>query len=484
MAVRRSTHPVLELSGSELARLIRLRRCSSEQVVRAHIDRAVEVNGRLNALVCDRFDAALDEARRADDRIRAEPDAEHPPFLGVPCTIKEAFALTGMPNSSGLVSRIGRTATSDATAVARLRAAGAIPIGVTNVSELCMWMESDNRVYGRTKNPYDARRTVGGSSGGEGAMIGAGAVPFGLGSDVGGSIRMPAFFNGIFGHKPTGGLVPNTGQFPNAHGDARRYLTTGPLCRRAVDLMPLLRVLAGPDGVDEGCTRASLGDPDAVDLSRLSVLVVEGNGIIDVAPELLRAQWSAARSLERRGARVRREEIKALRQSFQIWGAMLAAAGGPSFASLMGDGSPINPFVELARWAVGRSTHTFPAIGLAVLEKLPQWLPSYADDYVRQGHLLRQELVDRIGPDGIMLFPSFPRVAPRHRAPLFPPHQWIYTAIFNVMELPSTQVPLGLDRRGLPLGVQVVSVHGNDHVTIAVAQHLERAFGGWVPPPT
>src|SRR5699024_2538512 len=137
----------------------------------------------------------------------------------------------GMPNTAGVVSRVGLRATEDATSVARYRQAGAIPIGVTNTSEACMWMESNNKVYGRSNNPYDITRIVGGSSGGEGAIIGAGVVPFGLGSDVGGSIRMPAFFNGVFGHKASSGLIPNSGQFPPIEGEGLRYLSTGPLAR-------------------------------------------------------------------------------------------------------------------------------------------------------------------------------------------------------------------------------------------------------------
>ncbi|MFW5740001.1 MAG: amidase, partial [Myxococcota bacterium] len=238
--------PLLTLSATRLARMIRTRAVSSREVVDAHIRHVEAVNPALNAMVADRFEQAREEARAADERVAREDPSELPPLFGVPCSIKEAFALEGMPNTAGLVSRVGSRATTDATAVRRLRAAGAIPLGVTNVSELCMWMESDNRVYGRTRNPYDLGCTAGGSSGGEGAIIAAGGTPFGLGSDVGGSIRMPAFFNGIFGHKPTGGLIPNTGQFPIAHNEARRYLTTGPLCRRAEDLYPLVQILAGP----------------------------------------------------------------------------------------------------------------------------------------------------------------------------------------------------------------------------------------------
>src|SRR5690606_31809746 len=145
-------------------------------------------------------------------------------------------------------------------------------------------------VYGRTRNPYDAARIPGGSSGGEGAIVGAGASPFGLGADIGGSIRMPAFFCGVFGHKPTGGLVPGTGQYPIAENEALRYLTTGPIARHARDLFPLLELLAGPDGRDRGCAAMPLGDPGDVDLRSLSVVSVTGNGFNAVADDLIAAQ--------------------------------------------------------------------------------------------------------------------------------------------------------------------------------------------------
>jgi fatty acid amide hydrolase 2 len=452
-------------------------------VVDAHIERIRRANPVLNAMVRDRFDEAREEARQADERVRAAPPGSLPPFLGVPCSIKECFALRGMPNTSGLPSRAGRPATTDATGVARLRAAGAIPLGVTNVSELCMWMETDNRVYGRTNNPYDPARIVGGSSGGEGAIVGLGGAPFGLGSDIGGSIRIPAFFNGVFGHKPTGGLVPGTGQFPISENAALRYLTTGPLCRRAEDLWPLLRILAGPDGIDEGCTPMSLGDPSTVDWREVRVLSVESNGVSPVSRELLAAQRRACGALAKLGARVEPAEIPELRESMFIWSSMLSAAGGRSFASLMGDGPEVSAPWELLLWLAGRSDHTLPAIGLALLEKAPKLLSGRRDEFVARGRDLRRDLVHRIGPQGLMLYPSYPTTAPRHHKPLLPPFQWLYTALINVMELPSTQTPLGLSDDGLPVGVQVVSVHGNDHLTIAAALELEKAFGGWVPPP-
>ncbi|XP_041340591.1 fatty-acid amide hydrolase 2 isoform X4 [Pyrgilauda ruficollis] len=220
------------------------------EVVEAYVERIKEVNPLINAVVKDRFEEALQEARQVDKLLSEGPAddclEEKFPLLGVPITVKEAFSLYGMPNTSGLVNRRNVIATSDATVVSRLKQAGAIPLGVTNCSELCMWYESSNRVYGRTNNPYDLQRIVGGSSGGEGCVLAAACSVVGVGSDIGGSIRMPAFFNGVFGHKPTTGVVPNDGQFPDAYGVRTSYLCTGPMCRYAEDLEPVLRVMAGP----------------------------------------------------------------------------------------------------------------------------------------------------------------------------------------------------------------------------------------------
>jgi fatty acid amide hydrolase 2 len=473
--------PLLLLPAVEIARRIRARELSAHDAVLAHVRRVQRVEPSLHAVVQDRFARALDEADRAD-RLLAERPAELPPLHGVPCTIKEAFALEGMPNTGGLLARKGRPATADATAVKRLRAAGAIPLGVTNLSELCMWMESSNPVYGRTNNAYDPTRTAGGSSGGEGAIVGAAGVPFGLGSDVGGSIRMPAFFNGVFGHKPSGGLVPNTGQFPCAENEALRYLTTGPLCRRAADLMPLLRILAGPDGIDTGCEPMPLGDPDAVKIEGARVVVIRHNGIVKIEPALEEAIERAASALEKRGARVVEARLDRLARSLEMWSAMLDAAGGASFAELMGEGTAVRGGVELARWLLGRRDHTLPAILLAIVEKVPKLMPGHAEKMVAETRALREDVQALIASGGVLLYPPFPKIAPKHNRPLLAPLDFAYTAVFNVLQNPVTQTPLGLDERGLPLGVQVVGLHGEDHVTIAFARQLEELFGGWVPP--
>ncbi|MBF0237758.1 MAG: amidase [SAR324 cluster bacterium] len=471
---------LLKLSALQLAQLIHSKEVTSLEVVNTHIARIESVNPELNAVVCNRFEQARAEARKVDEQLHEEQMETIPPLLGVPCTIKECFRVSGMPNTSGLVARKGFVAEDNATAVQRLLKAGAIPLGVTNTSELCMWMETNNRVYGRTNNPYDPARIVGGSSGGEGSIVGAGGVPFGLGSDVGGSIRMPAFFNGVFGHKPTGGLIPNTGQFPVAENNALRYLTTGPLCRKAEDLMPLVRILAGPDGLDEWCHAYNLQDPNEVMVEKLQILNVPGNLRTRVTQDLLDSQSQCADALKKQGANVRTRHIDTLKNSLEIWTTMMVAAGGTPFGTMLGNGNPVRAIPEMVRWLTRRSPHTLPAIMLAFLEKMP---------FVFKRHIemrdeLRQELVGLIGNHGVMLYPSYSSPAPFHYQPLLNPLDWVFTGIFNVLEFPVTQVPLGLNKDGLPLGIQIVATPGNDHLSIAVAMYLEKIFGGWVPPAT
>ena len=495
-------NPLLTLSATALAERIRAREVTSAEVVDAHIARIEAVNGVLNAVVAERFDRARDEARVADARTATAPAETLPPLHGVPCTIKESFALTGMPWTAGLCARRGLRAREDAVTVRRLRAAGAIPLGVTNTSELCMWMESNNRVYGRTRNPYDARRIVGGSSGGEGAIIGAGGSPFGLGADIGGSIRMPAFFNGVFGHKPTPGLAPNDGQFPLTDDSGLGLLATGPLARRAEDLPLLLEVLSTPvdeapwvspaaggraaPRVDGASARPPAGAgpyhraPAALD--RLRVITVKGDGLTPPSLPIRRAQRRAAEHLERAGATVTAASFPAMRHGFEIWAATIESEQSTSYAELLSAGGEFSAPRQVARWFVGRSPHTLPSLALAVLE------PLFADSTARSqrmyalGRALRTELIEALRDDGVMLFPPHPWVAPHHNVPLLWPVAWVYTALFNALELPVTQVPLGLDRRGLPLGVQVVAAPGEDRLSIAVAMELERALGGWVPP--
>lgn len=472
---------LIERSATDLARAIREGELTSREVVGAHIEHTRKVNEQVRALVADRFDQAMDEATAADERVKAGGDL--PPFLGVPCTIKESFPVEGMPNAAGLVSRKDHRCEADAPAVARLREAGAIPIGVTNTSELTMWIESNNRLYGRTHNAYDRKRTAGGSSGGEGAAVGAGMAPIGLGTDIGGSIRLPAFFNGVFGHKPSTGLVPLTGHFPAPQGDgAARMLAAGPLARRAEDLMPFLRAVAGADADDALSRDGELRDPGEVSLEGLDVVVSEGATLIPVRGELRDARERAAGALAAAGASIRRERLTGMRRAVEYFLATLRdGAGGDLLEIFAMEAEPKLGRVTLET-VRRRSDHTIPLAIMFAANRLAEKVPAgYNRKQIAAGRALADEVNDTIG-DGVMLHPPFPRVAPRHGTTVGRPWVLANMAVFNLLCLPVTQVPLGLGSKGLPLGVQVVAREDQDHLTIAVALELERAFGGWVAP--
>lgn len=483
------TNPLLTVTAMQLARMIRRKEVSSVEVVQAYIDRIQEINPVINAVVRDRFSAALQEASQVDRLIEEETGGEEVledrlPLLGVPLTVKEAFALQGMPNSTGLISRKDVISSTDAPTVALLKRAGAIPLGVTNCSELCMWLESHNHLYGITRNPYDFGRIAGGSSGGEGSVLGAGGSVIGIGSDIGGSIRMPCFFNGIFGHKPTSGIVPNEGQYPPASGQQLNFLCTGPMCRYAEDLIPMLKIMGGPN-TDRLCLSSE------VDLKTLRFFSVPHDGgsplVSPVDPQLLEVQRRVVEHLEADlGVKVQKLQIPQLKYSFQIWGAMMASPGKDgktptTFAELMADrGSSIWPLWELLKSIIGLSSHTLAAIGLALVEMFQSSRPS--SFVLKQREMLQRDLEELLGTDGVLLYPSHPHLAPYHHHPLLTPFNFSYTGIFNILGLPVTQCPLGLSKEGLPLGVQLVAGKMQDRNGLATAVYLEKAFGGWREP--
>jgi len=478
---------LLRTSAMELAGMIRRREVSPVEVMDVHLARIDAVNPAINAVVGPRFDRACEEAATAEQRVMDEPAEELPPLHGVPCTIKSAFSVRDMPWDVGLSKRRGVVAEDDAPTVARLRDAGAICMGLTNVPEGLMWYETYNTLHGRTGNPYDPGRTAGGSSGGEGAIIGAGASPFGLGSDVAGSIRLPAYFCGVFGHKSSGGRISNAGQYPPTEGARNRILATGPLARRSEDLLPLVRLLADPDWKAD-CTEGdhSLRRRHAVeagDLRGIRVYVATGNGLMPVQRHVKKAIERAGEALEARGAVVEHWRHPSFKRSLELWLALLDETHGWTFAEILGDGTPIDLGPEVLRKAVGRSPHIFPSLALAVLEKLTMGkAPERMKRLAQEGHDLKADLDSRLGDDGVLLFPTFPRTAMKHRIAILRPYEFAFTAIFNALRLPSTQVPLGLDRKGLPMGTQVVGAEGRDALTMAIARVLEEEFGGWVWP--
>lgn len=484
---------LLKMSATRLAAAMRAGELSPVTVLEASIARLESVNPALNAVVANRLEGARRDAKAAERRIaRTRSGDSLPPFLGVPCTVKEAIAVEGLPNTVGCKNRKGTVAPKDATAVSRMREAGFIPIGVTNVPEACFWHETDNLLYGRTHNPHDHGRSAGGSSGGEGAAIGAAIAPVGLGSDVGGSIRIPAMFCGIFGHKPSSGLVPFTGHWPFYDDpavspwsrDVHIYNSIGPMARAAEDLMPILRVIAGPDGVDGTTAARSLGDPASVTWNGRKVFVLEApemDRVPGVSAELRAKTAQAAAHFRDLGASVEAVDPRIFRRAFPIWACSLAALEMPRMDVMMHGGTRPSITLEALKHLTGAPDHTLPSLQYFVGERIFPLVPGKAKARA-EAVAMESKLTEMLGDGNIFVMPTHPRAAPKHRWPMLRPFDHAYTGIWNILRMPVTAVPLGLNEGGLPLGVQVAAGLGLDHVAIAAALALEARFGGWVPP--
>lgn len=459
-------------SGIELAEAIRSGRTTSRRVVALHIATLLRRAGD-GAIARDRFAAALDEAGHVD--AGPPTTAADRPLAGVPCTIKESIPVAGMPHTAGLASRAGVVAESDALVVQRLRNAGAIIVGVTNTSEMCLGIESTNSVYGRTSNPYDRHRVSGGSSGGEGAAIVGGGSPFGVGGDTGGSIRIPSFFCGVFGHKPSPGLVPAHEQIPSVSrtGESSRLETLGPMTRRASDLMPLLRILADDDG-------SRCKSTESVDLNGLRVVIPTGSTYLRPMDRSLRdARDAAGMALAELGADVQWQPMPAMRRLMSSYLAELRRHA-PSPVTTMFDSFDVSGAAHRTPALLRASSLQLrlAMVGDHLLGSAPKMVGRRLDSIASD---LADEVAEVVG-EGVMMHPPLPRPAPLHNATLGRP--WLFggAALFNLLGMTATEVPLGLNKRGLPVGVQVAAAAGNDHVTIAVATALESHFGGWVSP--
>ncbi|XP_064537761.1 fatty-acid amide hydrolase 2-A [Drosophila montana] len=483
------TDPIHLESATSLATKIRNQELSSVQVLESFIRRVKEVNPLLNCVVDERYDEALKEAAAADALIKSgqytvDQLAELKPFLGVPITTKDCISVKGMLHTAGLYSRRELRAENDADAMALMRKAGAIPFALTNVSEVCMWWESNNTVHGRTRNAYDTNRIVGGSSGGEGCVQSAAASPFGLGSDIGGSIRMPAFFNGIFGHKPSKLIVSNKGQFPTPFSaEQNSFLGLGPMSRFAEDLRPMLQIMAG-----EKAELLQLNKP--VVLEKLKFFYQESDGggrmVSAVDADLRQAMRRVVEHLSKKfGAeQVERVQLPQIRQSAAIWFANMRDDSGHGFSFQLGDlRYDINTYLELLKWLVGASKHTFIGLTTALMDSAQcQHGSSKYKHLVAKRDELRATLQQLLGDNGVLIYPTHPTVAPYHNEPILRPINFSYTGIVNVLGFPATAVPLGLGSEGLPLGVQVIANFNEDRLCLAVAEELERAFGGWQRP--
>lgn len=467
---------------SQLAADVRDGRTTPTVLVNTFIQRIEAFNPALNAMVANRFDAARAEAAVQTERL-ADSRNDLPPLFGIPITVKEFVEVEGMPNTGGLMVRKGRIAGEDSPLVTRLRDAGAIVLGVTNAPEVGLWTETVNRIYGRTSNPHDLGRTPGGSSGGEAALVGCGASPVGIGTDIGGSVRLPAFCCGVFAHKATAGVIPNVGLFPSMEGETGRLHTAGPIARSVSDLTLLVDILAGHHPADALSTATM--EPATVHRPQdAHVLVVESPGKPKVTGAVKRAIRDSAAALSARGIPVQEWSHPALAKGFDLWAAaMEEASGDASFRDVLSDGNPLSPWREAVKLPFRRSNHITPAVALLVIEKAMARLPaSRRHRLLATLSELRKRLEDALGPNGVLLYPTYPRTAPRHRRMMLRPFDFACTGVFNALELPVTQVPTGRAADGMPLGVQVVGATGRDRTTLTVASWLEQDLGGWVRP--
>lgn len=467
------------LPAVELAWRIRRRELGSLEVVEAHIARIERVNPAIGALVAEDFAGARRAARAID--AAPMPDQDERRLLGVPFTVKELIAVAGMPWTAGVVARRGVVAGTDAPLVARLRAAGAIFLGVTNVSEAGLWLETHNKVYGQTSNPHDLGHIPGGSTGGEAALIAAGGSPMGVGADIGGSIRNPSFFCGIAGHKPTGQLLPSTGHWPPAEGARGRHCVSGPMARTIRDLEAMMEVMSPEVDPHRAPGRARFRRLEGVTPADVRVSYFLGNGLTRVDPELRAASLALLERMRAHGFVVSEWKPPDLAWSPAIWGAMVAATADSSVAELIGNGARVPLAREWLGALFGRAHHPLYTLIMATLEGLTQTSPQATASLLARASRIRAAVEERLGPRGVLVCLPYPRPAPRHHVPLLSPLAFSECGIWNALEMPATAVPIGRSRTGLPLGVQVVARRFDDPVALWVAARIEELSPPFAP---
>jgi Asp-tRNA(Asn)/Glu-tRNA(Gln) amidotransferase A subunit family amidase len=469
------------LSACEMAAQIRAKKISPVELLEAHLERIAEVNPRLKAFV------RMDEARAPRDARALEAAAMRGEFCGplhgVPISIKSSLDVAGVRCESGTRLREGRIAPRDAVLVSRLREAGAIVLGVTNTPELLMAWETDNLLYGRTNSPWDLARTAGGSSGGEAAAIASGCSAGGVGSDGGGSIRVPAHFSGICGLKPTPGRVPATGHYPESAGPFTLLGVVGPMARTVGDLQVLFEVMAGEDDGDPSSAPVPLRKVTRDDLKQIRIAYFEDDGRTPVTPETRAAVRTAAEGLERAGFQVVPFRPEGLEQARDLWWKLFGIAGGMLLKPMTkGHEEDLSPLLkEFLGWAAAEPPHTGHTL-------LYTWL---------QRDELRGQLLAQMQVFPIVLCPAAAIPAFRHGERSWTIDgktvkyldAWSYTEWFNLLGNPAAVVPVTQSAEGLPIGVQVVGRPWEEEWVLAVAAELERECGGYrrpgpLPPPS
>jgi amidase len=446
------------LSLVALAAAIRTGKLSSETAVRAYLDRIDAVNPALNAVVQIQHDAAMSKARQADKRPHEKRGVLH----GVPITIKDSLDTAEIISTGGTKGRANYVPPRDATVVARLKAAGAIILGKTNTPDLTMSFETNNLVYGRTNNPFDVNRTSGGSSGGAAAIVAAGGSPLDIGSDTGGSIRVPSHFCGIAGIKPTAGRVSRAGHIIDFAGPCESLTHIGPLARNVDDLAFALSIIAGPDNIDPHVVSAPLGDYKKIPVRDLRVAYFTDLGSLTPTVETVNAVENALKILEKAGCKHTAIKIPGADEIYATYTTLIWGDGGAGMGRI------------LARWGTKESP-LFDRITAAT--KLSS--ADYSDAYEKFDNW-RSQLLGIFADFDVLICPVNGGPAPLHGA--FNRPAGAYTQLFDLTGWPSTVIRAGTSPEGLPLGIQCVAHNWREDVSLAVAHHLETALGPFAGP--
>jgi len=440
---------------------------SARELTERVLARIDEANPRLNAVVARDDEAAL-AAADAADAARARGEAR--PLLGLPVTIKDSLEVAGLPSTTGSVARAGYVPARDATVVARLRADGAIVVAKTNVPEYTWSYETENALHGRTLNPFDPARTPGGSSGGEAALLGADASVFGIGTDGGGSIRVPCHYCGIVGLRPTAGLVAETGCWPSTRDTGYVDMATiGPMARYVEDVALLLPVIAGPDGVDPFVQGVAVRDHRLVDVSSLRVGYYTYDGVWRVSDGVAAGVEAAATALADAGCFVEEATPPDISDATDLFFELMAADGG---AKARADLAPAGGrhVEQMSRLLENLAPLALDASGFfALLTRLFSF---------------RAEVRAFLDRYDVVLAPPAAGPAPLHGCvpgtdePLESYEAFNYTHVYSAAGLPVAVVRVG-EERGLPVGVQIVAPAFRDDVALAAAGALEQAFGAF-----
>ncbi|XP_014258512.1 fatty-acid amide hydrolase 2-like isoform X2 [Cimex lectularius] len=454
---------LLKMSATQLVQKLKSKEVKSVEIVKAFINRIEDVNPIINSVVEDRFKEAIKEAEDVDAIIRDSKDLdrlfEEKPLFGVPLSVKETVAVKGMSNNSARSRVSSNIAEKDADVVHRLKNAGAIPLVVTNTPELCFYFETYNSRTGRTVNPYDTRRTPGGSSGGEAAIISSAGSVIGIGSDIAGSIRIPASFCGIFGHKPTPGYISNDGHIPTSDDpDWNKYFTLGPLTRYAEDLPLMMKIMTNRQRFEK------LKFDEKVDLSKIKVYYMYGEGpksllqdapIFSVKKAVKEAVDGLVKHLKCHSEKV---QLECLRNSLLLSTLIMRMKGIENVQQR--DENPDNwGIVDVVKVIFKKLTlQTSASISLVLWGPLKYFINRFPQPYREKAEnkqrYCRQALQKLLGDDGVLIYPTFPWEAPFTDTMGYQVTNVSYCTLFTTTGLPVSQVPITLNNDGLPIGVQ------------------------------